>query len=214
MKLPKLVNKKECYRLSWFAWLLIALFFILLFYFIRSNIYSYLSPVKPVDTKVLVVEGWINDFAIEKVYTLFLKDHYELIITTGGPLEIGYLSTHYISAADMAKKTLIGLGMDSTKIISVPRKEVVADRTLQSAIVLKDWFTEQKSEIENFNLVSLGAHSKRSWLLFQEAMPEKEIGIIAIQDPRFDKEKWWKTSQGSRTVLTEAIGYFYVLIFM
>jgi len=207
-------DKKECYRLSWFGWLLIAFIFLVFLYFVRSNLYTYLSPVKPVETKVLVVEGWVSDFAIEEVYALFLKDKYELIITTGGPLEIGYLSKHYISAADFAKKTLIELGMDSTKIISVPRNEVVENRTIQSAITLKNWFSENNSEIENFNLLSFGAHSRRSWLLFQEAIPEKEIGIIALNDPRILVDKWWKTSHGTRTVLSEAIGYFYVLFFM
>lgn len=214
MQLPKLINKKECYRLSWFGWLIIALIFLLFFYLLRSHLYNYLSPVKPVETKVLVVEGWVHDFAIEEVYAIFLKDKYELIITTGGPLKMGYLSTQSISAADIAKKTLIELGMDSTKIISVPRKEVVENRTIQSALTLKKWFSENNSEIENFNLLSLGAHSRRSWLLFQEAMPEKEIGIIALRDPRIVADKWWKTSHGARTVLAEAIGYFYVLFFM
>ena len=214
MQPPRLVKKKECTRLTWFSVILIAFVFLALFYVLRNQLYNFLAPIKPIDTKVMVIEGWINDFAIEDVYTQFLENKYDLLITTGGPLDNGYLATHFITAADLSRATLIELGMDSTKIISVPRKFTLKNRTFQSALALNQWIKEYHSDIKSFNLISLGAHSKRSWLLFQKAMPEKEIGIIAINDLRFDSKKWWKTSIGSRTVITEAIGYFYVCFFM
>lgn len=214
MQQAKLVKKKECYRISWFSLLLIALVIFLLFRFFRERIYDYLSPNEPISTKVLVIEGWLDDFAIEEAYTIYQENDYEIIITTGGSLDIGYLATHFVTTADLARATLLELGMDSTKITAVPRKHVLEKRTYQSAIALKNWIDANEPNMQSFNLISLGTHSKRSWLLFQKALPDKEIGIIALQDQRFDPEKWWKTSKGSRTVITEAIGYFYVLFFM
>lgn len=214
MQQAKLVKKKECYRISWFSLLLIALVIFLLFRFFRERIYDYLSPNEPITTKVLVIEGWLDDFAIEEAYTIYQENDYEIIITTGGSLDIGYLATHFVTTADLARATLLELGMDSTKIIAVPRKHVLEKRTYQSAIALKNWVDTNEPDIHSFNLVSLGTHSKRSLFLFRKALPDKEIGIIALQDQRFDPEKWWKTSKGSRTVITEAIGYFYVLFFM
>jgi uncharacterized SAM-binding protein YcdF (DUF218 family) len=200
--------------MSWFGLLIIALVVFLLFRFFIGNIYDYLSPNKPIITNTLVIEGWLDDFAIEEVYSIYLENEYEIIITTGGPLDNGYLATRFITAANLAKATLIELGMDSTKIVTVPRKHVLKSRTYQSALALKDWIETNNPNLKSFNLVSLGTHSKRSLLLFQKALPDKEIGIIALRDQRFDPEKWWKTSKGSRTVITEAIGYFYVFFFM
>lgn len=214
MQQAKLVKKKECYRISWFSLLLIALVIFLLFRFFRERIYDYLSPNEPISTKVLVIEGWLDDFAIEEAYTIYQENDYEIIITTGGSLDIGYLATHFVTTADLARATLLELGMDSTKIIAVPRKHVLEKRTYQSAIALKNWIDANEPNMQSFNLISLGTHSKRSLFLFRKALPDKEIGIIALQDQRFDPEKWWKTSKGSRTVITEAIGYFYVLFFM
>ena len=214
MQPPKLLKKKECYRISWFSLLLIALVSFLLFQFFKEKLYDYLSPNEAISTKVLVIEGWLDDFALEEAYHLYLENDYELLITTGGPLEIGYLATHFITSADLAKATLLELGLDSTKLIAVPRKHVLKNRTYQSAIALKNWIDTTHPDIDSFNLVSLGTHSKRSLFLFRKALPDKQIGIIALRDQRFDPEEWWKTSKGTRTVITEAIGYFYVFFFM
>lgn len=214
MQLPKLFYKKECKKLSWFSYLIIILLFVLCFNLYRNNIYNYLSPIEPVNTNILVVEGWIEDYALKKALTIYKEGNYDLLITTGGPLEMGYLATRFITNAEMAKTTFIELGADSTKIQAVPSAFILEDRTFHSALTLKEWLENNRPEINKFNLVSLGPHSRRSWYLFQKAMPDKEIGIIALRDIRYEHQKWWKSSKGARTVITETIGYFYVLFFM
>ncbi len=214
MQLPKLYKKRECTRLSGFSRLLIALIFLFSLILIRNHLYKFLSPIEPIQTKVLVVEGWMDDFALEEAAQIFKKGDYTKLITTGGPLDIGYLASHYISTAELAKASLIHLGIDSNKITSVPRKYVLKKRTLQSALALKQWIIQKHAGLKSFNLVSLGPHSRRSHYLFQKALPNTNIGIIAIRDKRYDYVKWWQSSKGSRTVITEAIGYFYVVFFM
>lgn len=214
MHLPKLYKKKNCIKLSWFSILLITILLLVLLKIIANSLYDFLSPVKTTDTHVLVVEGWIDDFGIKEAYNIFQEGDYDLIITTGGPLEIGYLVTHFATSADLGKATFLSLGMDSTKIVSVSSKLVLTERTYQSAQTLNNWLNENRPDIKSFNFVSLGPHTRRSWFLFRKAMPDKDIGVIAIRDKRFDAKKWWKSSKGTRTVLTETIGYFYVLFFM
>lgn len=187
---------------------------LLFFRVIGGSLNNFLSPIKKTTTNILVVEGWIDDYSIEQAYKIFQKGDYELIITTGGPLEIGYLATRFVSTAELGKTTFLILGMDSAKIVSVASKHALNERTYQSALTLKEWLNTNRPDIKNFNLVSLGPHSRRSWYLFQKAMPDKEIGVIALRDQRFDAQKWWKSSKGTRTVLTETIGYFYVFFFM
>jgi uncharacterized SAM-binding protein YcdF (DUF218 family) len=214
MQLPKLYKKRECNRLSWFSRLLIALIFLFSLILIRNHLYKFLSPIEPIQTNFLVVEGWMDDFALEETAKIFKEGHYSHIITTGGPLDMGGMTTHYISTAELAQATLIHLGIDSGKITAVPRKYIIQKRTLQSALALKQWIIREHPDLKSFNLVSLGPHSRRSHYLFQKALPNTKIGIIAIRDKRYDYVKWWQSSKGSRTVITEAIGYFYVLFFM
>ena len=139
MQLPKLIKKKECYRLSWLSKLIILFIFFSLFLHIRNNLYNYLSPIKPVNSRTLVVEGWLEDYALEEAYKLFIEKDYARIITTGGPLNQGYLVTKYKTTADIAKATFLELGMDSTKIFVAPSELFLQERTYQSAVSLRNY---------------------------------------------------------------------------
>jgi hypothetical protein len=56
----------------------------------------------------------------------------------------------------------------------------------------------------------LGAHARRSWLLFEKVLgPTTRVGIIAVEDCDYDPKRWWRASQGVRIVLDELIAYCY-----
>jgi len=63
---------------------------------------------------------------------------------------------------------------------------------------------------KGINVFSSGPHSRRSWMLFKEAIGEEiPVGIIACENREYDPKRWWKTSSGVRIVLDEAIAYLY-----
>jgi hypothetical protein len=60
----------------------------------------------------------------------------------------------------------------------------------------------------------LGAHARRTRLLFQKALgPDIKVGVIAIETRNYDGRHWWRSSTGVREVLTEGIGYLYSKFF-
>jgi hypothetical protein len=60
------------------------------------------------------------------------------------------------------------------------------------------------------NVVTLGTHARRTRFLYREAFgKDSEVGVICVPDRGFDLRFWWRSSQGVRTVLGEAIAYFY-----
>lgn len=205
--------KKECYRLTWPVRLIITLAFILGLFFLIKNLYGFLSPQKEVASKILVVEGWISDYALQESLDIFYADSYDYIITTGGPLTTGYVLMGYESTAEIAKATLLKMGGPTDKIIAVNRDLVWRERTFSTAMELRHFLKNEMPTIKSINLISMGAHSRRSWLLFKKALPEMQVGIITIDDRLFDTKHWWNSSKGFRTVLTESLGYFYVLLF-
>ena len=205
--------KKESYQWTWTAKIIFLIVFLLLLFIMIRGAYGFLSPQKTVETKILVVEGWLNDYALEESLSLFHEDSYEMMLITGGPLNTGYVLMDYKSTADVALGTLLELGANPETTIAINRDLVWRDRTYKSALELRKYLKREMPEVDSFNLVSLGAHSKRSYLLFKRAMPEYEIGIISMQERLYDPERWWNTSKGLRTIITEGIGYFYVLFF-
>jgi len=53
---------------------------------------------------------------------------------------------------------------------------------------------------------------RRSKMMFTKVFGKNvAIGIIALNDPLYDPKHWWRTSEGVREVLGEAIAYMYAI---
>ena len=84
------------------------------------------------------------------------------------------------------------------------------DRTYNSALAVKFWFATNHIPLESLNLVSLGPHTRRSWLLYQKAFGnDVKIGVIPVNGSGYNPSQWWRSSEGFREVVGEAIAYFY-----
>jgi hypothetical protein len=178
------------------------------------NINSFLSPVQPVAADALIVEGWLPDYALESAAHEFKSHHYNLCITTGGPMETGMYLSNYRSFADIAYLTLRKLGIDSEQIVSVPSPQVNKDRTYASSVALREWIDKTRSRVNSVNVFSLGCHSRRSQMLFSKALGRNiAVGVIACNDRSFDSQRWWHYSSGLRMVIGEALVYIYALFF-
>lgn len=209
-----LFEQKICttLRLKYKLLLLLILLILFLAFLLQSN--RFLSEHMPVNTKILVVEGWLPDYALEEAMLIYTEGSYTKIITTGGPIALGSYLKEYKDYAHLAKATLIAMGMKDESVIAVPAPEVMRDRTYHSALALQEWMKQNKFEGEAFNLASLGPHSKRSTILFKKAFSQNriEIGSIAIVPQEYDPQNWYASSAGVRTTINELIAYLYVLL--
>ena len=202
------------YKLSLIAMASVVFFLVLL----QTN--SFLSNNVPIASKVLVVEGWLPDYALKQAIEIFRREHYKMIITTGGPLGVGSYLKEYKDYANLAKATLLALGMKDEEVFAVSAADVKRDRTYHSALALKEWISINKSRVEAFNLASLGPHTRRSSLLFQKAFSDEdgllensiEIGSFAIEPEDYNPQKWYASSAGVRTTINELIAYMYVVL--
>jgi hypothetical protein len=68
--------------------------------------------------------------------------------------------------------------------------------------------------VRSINIVTEGAHARRTRLLFEKAFRgEVSVGIIAVPNPDYDGAHWWRYSDGVREVVGEAIAYIYARLF-
>lgn len=185
----------------------------LLFFSLLSQVNSFLSKSSPLSSKVLVVEGWLPDYALVEAAKIYKEDKYTKMITTGGPLGVGSYLKEYKDYAHLARATLIAVGMQENELIAVAAPDVKRDRTYHSALALKTWIKGNNLDIRSINLVSYGPHSRRSSMLFQKAfVGELEVGSISISPQSYDPKKWYSSSEGVRTTINEFIAYVYVLL--
>jgi hypothetical protein len=209
-----LVSKKERWGLTRWGWLLLLTIFLLLNILFFANLYKILAPVEREKTDILVLEGFISDDVMETAIKEFKDYHYQLLITTGTPLEWGHLLVEYNNTAILAGASLLKLGFDSTKLVMVGTKEIRNDRTYNSALELKSWLSKNRPDVKSINLMTMSVHGARSRKMFQEALGDTiRVGIISLKNFYYGPGDWWKSSKGFRETMNEAIGYFYVKFF-
>jgi hypothetical protein len=163
---------------------------------------------------VLVVEGWAPDYALVNAAHEFWDGHYALLVVTGGPLENGMFLSEYKTWAQVAGATFKKLGIDTNALVVLPSPKVRADRTYAAACQVRAWVQRSPGPITSINLFSVGAHTRRSGLLYRQALGKNVmVGTICCADKEYDVRKWWTSSQGFRTVADECIAYFYARFF-
>ena len=178
------------------------------------NIHAFLAKSSPVNADILVVEGWLPDYAIQSAVNEFRQGSYRKIITIGGSLSRGFYLSEYKTFAEIAGATLTALSLDREQIIIVPDSSQSLSRTYSSALILDRWLSTSGLGVKALNLYTLGTHARRSWLLFKNALePKISVGIIATEPLNYDAKSWWQSSEGARTVISELLAYLYVRIF-
>ena len=205
-----LLRRRVCLLPTWRGWLLLLLAGLLLATCAVKKAQSFLAVTDPVTGGALVVEGWAPDYALEEAVTEFRQHHYTKLYVIGVPLEHGAPLSEYKTYAELGAATLLKLGLDRDNVQAVPTPAVRQDRTYASALALKQWLQQHNAMPAELNLISLGAHARRSRLLFEKAFgQDARVGIIALENQDYDPEHWWKSSQGVRTVTDELIAYGY-----
>ncbi len=214
MRKSGLIVYKKRYSLTFRGWLALIIIIASILVLAILNIHPFLSVTHRVNTDVLVLEGWVPDYAVKKSIEEFEDNNYKLMIVTGIPIKTGSFLTKYKSTAEVTTASLIKLGFDKNLIVTVSAPYSKKDRTFSSALALKKYLSKSKFKVKSFNIFTFGCHSRRSWLLFKKAFGNKmNIGIISIRKITYNPDRWWKTSDGVRDVIDETVAYIYARFF-
>lgn len=205
-----LLCRRSCWLPTLRGWILAIAVLAALLIFCVWNADRFLAVNKPVPDGVLVVEGWSPDYALETALAEANRDPHHKLYVIGGPLEEGAPLSEYKSFAELGAAVLLRMGMTTNSVQAVPAPYVRKDRTFAAAMALRNWFIQHGGEPKAINLISVGAHARRSRLMFQKAFGNgTRVGIMNVQDRNFDSHRWWTSSAGVRSVLDEMIAYFY-----
>jgi len=175
------------------------------------GVHPFLAQTDRLPTDTLVVEGWINRYAIRGAVKEFKIGSYRRIFTTGGPENGsgGYVNDFQTSASASADE-LVKFGLSREFIQMVPSHVIGRDRTYSSAVALREWLRAHHFELQSINVVTEDAHARRTRLLFQEAFGDSvKVGIISIANPDYDPKRWWRYSEGVREAISESTSYIY-----
>ena len=82
----KIINKRERYGLTKLGWIIFLLIVIFSFIICIHSLHPFLALSARIDGDIMVVEGWLPDYALQKAVDDFQHGSYKLLVTTGGPL--------------------------------------------------------------------------------------------------------------------------------
>ena len=193
--------------------LLSAAIVLLLFGFFK-NLYPFLAPEKMPNEGLMVVEGWIHEFALDEAVAIYRDGNYSKIICTGTPIETGSYIQQFKSFPEMTEARLLKLGINPDEIIVTISEETKKDRTYSSAIALREAFMSYNIGETKLHLITSGPHGRRSRMLFKKALGQNyQIGITCLVPSNYDVKTWYTCSEGVRCVIGELIAYSYALFF-
>ncbi len=201
-------------RLTWLGWLVLASLILASFVGVLASLYPFLSPEKNPHEGLMVVEGWIHDFALDEAVLLYKAGNYSKIICTGVPIETGSYIQQFKSYPEMTANRLRKLGIPEDEILITIADETKKDRTYLAAVALRQSFMTYNIAETNIHLVTVGAHGRRSRMLFQKALgPDYAIGVTCLEASSYDSKSWYTCSEGVRSVIGEVIAYTYAKLF-
>lgn len=207
-------NRRQCWVPTWRGWLLLLALLVVAFAVLVRGAYPFLAVTERIDTRILVVEGWMPDWALATALAEFSRGRYTDVYVVGGAIEKGTFLSGFGNHAALGAATLERMGLPAHKVHPVPALEASRDRTYASAVALRSRLMESPVSPVTLNVVSLGAHARRTRLMYARAFGDgSEIGIVAVEDRGYDPRRWWTSSQGVRVMIGEAIAYLYARLF-
>jgi uncharacterized SAM-binding protein YcdF (DUF218 family) len=206
-----LLDRRERWSLSWRGRLVLVSVLLLVGALCIKSVYPFLAITHRVDADVLVVEGWVHEYAIRAAHDEFRRNSYKRVFTTGGPVEgIGGYINDYNTSASVGADLLRRAGAPAELVQMVPSRVMDRDRTYSSAVALRKWFGDHNMAVPAINIVTEDLHARRTRLLFQEALRKNvAVGIIAVPNPDYDAHRWWRYSEGVKDVISESAVYLY-----
>jgi hypothetical protein len=208
-----LIKRKEIWVPTLRGWAFMLILAALVLGGVMLGIVPFLAITRPVGHGILVVEGWLPDYALEEAKGIFEGHPYRMLVTTGVPIEQGTFVAKETNYAQLAATTLKHLGVKPDSILPLGCAETPRNRTFATARRFREWLDTQSSA-DGVDIYTLGVHARRSRLLYQIALgPRYPTGIIAGTDQRYDQKRWWLTSSGVKTIITEVVSYVYTKLF-
>lgn len=167
------------------------------------------EPARGLDGRgahLLVVEGWLDEGALDAAAVAFRQGGYERIVTSGGPIDSWREGKTATDFAERAASYLRRHGLADVPIAAATAPASAQDRTFLSAVVVRDWIRRERLMPDAIDVYSEGVHARRSRTVYRLAFgPSVEVGVLAATPRTYDLEHWWRTSQGAKTVLDETL---------
>jgi hypothetical protein len=177
------------------------------------GLHPFLALNKPVDAKVMVIEGWIPEASLQNAVKIFKAQNYEMILTNGGRIKRKNTSNGQPTYAEQCKYKLLRMGIDERVIIAVPTTKNHRSRTFSYAQSTVEWIRQNRATTKAINIFTLGTHARKSYVLYKKATgKEINVGVISAPPVDYNPLYWYLSNIGIGFVFKNLMGYLQAMI--
>jgi hypothetical protein len=152
---------------------------------------------------------YVKEIIIDRKVIISYKDHSVYNRTARGWEK--RILNNYSTFAELAKNRLIEMGIDSAKVISVSGSNSYMNRTLSSALAVRNWLKISNFNVNGVNIVSTGTHARRTWMTYNKILNDSyKVGIISFPDDHPFRTKF----EDRINTLKEMLGIIYYRIIL
>ncbi|MGI6312036.1 MAG: hypothetical protein ACOXZU_10940 [Bacteroidales bacterium] len=154
-----------------------------------------------------------NLYVKELIFNEIIKIHYRnnSVYDIGALDNKNRMPSDYDSSPAIKKRKLISSGVDSSKIIVITAENTRMNRTLASALAVKRWIDTSEYQIRGLNIMSLGVHSRRTWITYKRVLNKSyDIGIIPITE--INQPDFYRNSNLSLWKETLSLFYYWIIL--
>ena len=125
--------------------------------------------------------------------------------------DIEEYSPGFDSEAEYSAFILKYLGFKDSVVV-LPSQRTKFSRTYSCALAFKEWYLKSSFKDKPVNIVSLGPHSRRTWMVYKKVLGKNvNVGIIALNNEAYNMNNWWKSLAGIKDTIHEMVSYIYTL---
>jgi hypothetical protein len=206
--MPRLFQRREVVLPTFWGGLLLLAVLGTTALLIARQLGSWLAVNQPVagarggPADLIVIEGWLGERELDAAAAYVRQRGYPRVITSGGPIQS---FSPFASYAERAAQRLREKLPDKV-VEAVPTPATKQDRSYASAVWVRDWAQQRAVSAEAIDVYSLGAHARRTRMVYRQAFGEgTQVGIIAGAPHDTDIVHWWRTSEAAKQVLGETL---------
>ena len=187
--------RKERWSHSWRGRLIVAFAVLLLGALVLRDVYPFLAITHRVNANILVVEGWIHEYAIGAAVKEFQSNPYQRIFTTSASV-----------GADLLKKC----GLSKGRLQMVPSRVMGCDRTYGPAVALRNWFRDHSMGVSSIDVVRK-IYKRAALACFFKKRLKKTYRLQSSPIPNMDYplKRWWDYDQGLKNAVSESAAYLH-----
>lgn len=173
---------------------------------------KFLSLTERQSAELLIVEGWIGVDGLRAAKAEFETGGYRYLVVASSQLNQRWGPKDW-DVATQAHAVLLKAGMADEHIILSSTPSTNRQRTYESARAVRLTLAQKNLHSKTANIFTIGAHARRTRLVFAKALPEApSVGVVSWNTHQDNAGRWWHSSDRAQEMIKETVGYFYELL--